>query len=387
MPFTFVDRVPSKQGRVKITPENGGTPYYAVIERADEPAVAGSAINAANLNAAQETISYTNANSASSYKRVYLSPTGKDTNTGDSTSTPMATVKGAIRKYAKWYKYVDISLMDGTYTEDIGTIATDSCSLVLRTVNSDKDLVTINIATQIELFVPQMRIYNLTLNMTESGIRPISVTAGTLFASNVRINVPTDSSASCINVYNGSLAWVYNCVLNAGTSAAIYGNQALRIVAVGCSSERTLARGFYAHAGSTIEYTPTLTATQMTYETERGKCIRTSARAGMVEGIMGSNYGRYRTFDGLLIQWGTFATTPTTANTPFNYVLTFPIPFTENPIVLATPNLIDPETCDVSVYRGTQVNLKEQIQIFITRKTAVNTTINWIAIGKGAVEA
>lgn len=387
MPFDFKDRVPTKLGRVKITPENGGAPYYAVVERADEPAVVGTPLSAANLNAAQETLSYTNTTSVSSYKRVYLSPSGKDSNTGDSTSVPMATVKAAIRKYSKWYKYVDISLMDGTYNEDIGTIATDCCCLVLRSLNSDKNLVTINIATQIELFVPQTRIYNLTINMTESGIRPISVTAGTLFLNGVRINVPTDSSASCINVYNGSMAWVYNSILNAGTSAAIYGNQALRVVAINCTSERTLARGFYAHAGSTIEYTPTLTATQMTYETDNGKCIRTTARAGMVEGIMGSNYGRYRTFDGLLIQWGTFAVTPTAANTAFNYVLTFPIPYTENPIVLATPNLIDPETCSLSVYRGTQVNLKEQIQIFITRKTAVSTTINWIAIGKGSVES
>ena len=387
MPTDFKDRVPSKPGRVKITPENGGTPYYAVIERADEPTVAGTPLSAANLNAAQESISYTNTSSASSYRRVYLSPTGKDTNTGDSTSTPMATVKAAIRKYAKWYKNIDFSFMDGTYTEDIGSIATDSACMSFRSVNSDKDLVTINMATQLELYVPQTRIYNLTINMTASGVRPISVTAGTLFVNNVRINVPTDSNASCINVYNGALAWVYGCVLNSGTAAAIYGNQALRIVAISCSSERTLARGFYAHAGSIIEYTPTLTATQMTYETERGKCIRTSARAGMVEGLMGSNYGRYRTFDGLLIQWGTFAVTPTAANTAFNYVLTFPIPFTENPIVLVSPNLIDPETCSLSVYRGTQVNLKEQTQIFITRKTAVSTTVNWIAIGKGAVDA
>ena len=33
MPIDFKDRVPSKPGRVKITPENGGSPYYAVVER------------------------------------------------------------------------------------------------------------------------------------------------------------------------------------------------------------------------------------------------------------------------------------------------------------------------------------------------------------------
>ena len=386
MPFTFVDRVPSKLGRVKITPENGGTPYYAVVERADEPAVAGTPLSAANLNAAQEVISYNSSTSVNSYKRVYLSPTGNDSNTGDTTSVPMKTVKAAIRKYAKWYKNVDISLMDGTYTEDIGTIATDSCCVVLRTVNSNKDLVTINIATQIELFVPQMRIYNLTLNMTESGIRPISVTGGTLFASNVRINVPTDSNASCINVYNGSLAWVYNCVLNGGTAAGIYGNQALRVVAIGCTSERTLARGFYAHAGSVIEYTPTLTATQMTYETDNGKCIPVAARAGTRQGSMGAQFGRYRTYDGLLMQWGQVSITPSAANTPKSHVLTFPIPYQEIPLVYAMASVNDPSLCRVSTYRANVDDPKTQVEIFLTRNTASATFVIWFAIGKGLVD-
>lgn len=386
MPFTFVDRVPSKLGRVKITPENGGAPYYAIVERADEPAVAGTPLSAANLNAAQETLSYTNTTSVSSYKRVYLSPSGKDTNTGDTTSVPMATVKAAIRKYSKWYKYVDISLMDGTYTEDIGTIATDCCCLVLRSLNSDKDLVTINIATQIELFVPQMRIYNLTINMTESGVRPFSVTAGTLFVNGIRINVPTDSNASCINVYNGSMAWVYNCILNGGTAAGIYGNQALHISAINCTSERTLTRGFYAHAGSTIEYTPTLTATQMTYETDNGKCIPVAARPGSRQGTMGAQAGRYRTYDGLLMQWGQLTITPTAANSPKSATVTFPIPYQETPLVFAMATVNDPSLCRVSTYRANVDDPKTQIEIFLTRNTATATFVIWFAIGKGLVD-
>ena len=385
MPFEFKDRVPTKLGRVKITPENGGAAYYAVVERADEPAVVGTPLSAANLNAAQETISYNSTSSVNSYKRVYLSPTGNDANTGDSTSAPMATVKAAIRKYAKWYKNLDISLMDGTYTEDISTISTDSCCMALRTVSSNKDLVTINMATQLELNVPQMRIYNITLNMTASGIRPISVTAGTLFINNARINVPADSNASCINVYNGAVAWVYNCVLNGGTSAGIYGNQALRVVAIGCTSERTLARGFFAHAGSVIEYTPTLTATQMTYESDNGKCIPVAARAGTRQGSIGSQFGRYRTYDGLLIQWGQVSITPTAANTPKSATVTFNIPYTENPIVFAQAVVTDPQTCSVSTYRA-NVDPKTQIEIFLTRPNTTATFVAWVAFGKGIVD-
>lgn len=45
----FVDRIPTKQGRFKIIPENGST-YYAKLERADEPLAEGTPLNAANMN-------------------------------------------------------------------------------------------------------------------------------------------------------------------------------------------------------------------------------------------------------------------------------------------------------------------------------------------------
>ena len=386
MPFEFVDRVPSKLGRVKITPENGGTPYYAVVERADEPAVAGTPLSAANLNAAQESLIFRNDNSVSTWRSVYVAPNGNDNNSGLS-SSPMKTIKGAIRKYAKWHKYLDVYLQDGTYNEDIGQVALDMCSLTIRGASENKDAVIVNMATILECHLNFFRLVNLTLNMTADATRAVTVNAGFFFANNVRFNLPTTSSANCVNIYNGASAMLTDCVINPGTGAAIYASQGLEIRAIDCTSERTVVRGFWAANGSVIIYTPTLNATTMTYESPGGKCILLSAEPGSVEGIMGSNYGRYRTFDGLLIQWGTFAVTPTTANTAFNYILTFPIPYVENPIVLATPVLIDPETCSVGVYRGTQVNLKEQIQIFLTRKTAVSTTINWIAIGKGAVES
>jgi len=155
MPFTFVDRVPSKLGRVKIAPENGTAPYYAVMERADEPAVAGTPLSAKNLNDAQETLVYQNATNLHTFKRVYIATNGNDNNTGASTSVPMATIKAAIRKYAKWHKYIDLYLADGTYTEDIGTISTDSCTISIRSTSEDKDAVTINMSTMLESHISQ----------------------------------------------------------------------------------------------------------------------------------------------------------------------------------------------------------------------------------------
>lgn len=49
MTLEFKDRVPQKPGRVKITPESG-TPYYATMERADEPVEVGTPLNARNFN-------------------------------------------------------------------------------------------------------------------------------------------------------------------------------------------------------------------------------------------------------------------------------------------------------------------------------------------------
>lgn len=41
----MLDRVPTKPGRMLITPENGGAPYYATVTRADEPVQEGTPLN------------------------------------------------------------------------------------------------------------------------------------------------------------------------------------------------------------------------------------------------------------------------------------------------------------------------------------------------------
>ena len=46
----FVDRKPTRPNRFLVTPENGGTPYYVTLSRADEPTEEGTALNAEMLN-------------------------------------------------------------------------------------------------------------------------------------------------------------------------------------------------------------------------------------------------------------------------------------------------------------------------------------------------
>lgn len=43
------DRIPANPGRVLITPESGGAPYYATVTRADNPTQEGTALNKYNL--------------------------------------------------------------------------------------------------------------------------------------------------------------------------------------------------------------------------------------------------------------------------------------------------------------------------------------------------
>lgn len=214
--------------------------------------------------------------SASTYKLVYVGPAGNDDNDGTQ-AAPMATVKGAIRKYAEQHNFLDIRLLDGTYNEDIGAIGVDVANLSIRSASEDKDAVTINMATQLDLNSGHVRMYNMTLNITETGNRGISVNAGILYAYGLRINVPATSTTSCVNVYNGAMAFLMHCVLNSGTAAnsgaAVYGNQATMIKAINCTSERKVTVGFHAHNGTDIIYTDTITATTKTKETYYGKCV------------------------------------------------------------------------------------------------------------------
>lgn len=215
--------------------------------------------------------------SASTYKLVYIGPNGSDNNQGISQTAPMATIRGAIRKYAEMHKFLDIRLLDGTYDENLGAVGVDVANLSIRGVSENKDSVTINTETALDLNSGHVRLYNMTINVTKTGIRGISVNANVVYAYGMRVNVPGASTTSCINVYNGATAFLMQCILNSGTAtnsgAAVYGNQGSQIKAIGCTSERTVNIGFHAHNGTDIIYTDTITARTKTKETYYGKCV------------------------------------------------------------------------------------------------------------------
>ena len=99
---------------------------------------------------------------------------------------------------------------------------------------------------------------------------------------------------------------------------------------------------------------------------------------------MGSLAGQYKTHDGLLLQWGTVSITPTAAGTPTSAIVTYPQPFTANPLVYVTPVTSVPQNVSLGVLRSTVTDPKLQQEIVLTRDGTTSTVINWLAIGKGA---
>ncbi len=100
---------------------------------------------------------------------------------------------------------------------------------------------------------------------------------------------------------------------------------------------------------------------------------------------MGGMSGRYRTEDGMLLQWGSVSITPTAANEATNAIVTFPLPYVETPIVVATPSTSVPNTLSVGVQRGADLvgDPKQKVAITLVRAGLTSTSISWVAIGKG----
>lgn len=99
---------------------------------------------------------------------------------------------------------------------------------------------------------------------------------------------------------------------------------------------------------------------------------------------LGSLSGQYKTHDGLLLQWGTVSITPTAAGTPTSAIVTYPQPFTTNPLVYVAPVTSVPQNVSLGVLRSTVTDPKLQQEIILTRDGTTPTVINWLAIGKGA---
>lgn len=102
----------------------------------------------------------------------------------------------------------------------------------------------------------------------------------------------------------------------------------------------------------------------------------------------GTLSGRYRTHDGLLLQWGSVTITPSAANTPTTAVVTFPLAYASTPITVATPVSSVPQNISVSTQRGSDIitDNTKAMAVTLVRNGVTATGVVWLAIGK-AVEA
>lgn len=100
----------------------------------------------------------------------------------------------------------------------------------------------------------------------------------------------------------------------------------------------------------------------------------------------GTLSGRYRTHDGLLLQWGNVTITPTAANEPTTVVVTFPLAYDSTPITLATPITSVPQSLSVSTQRAVDLvtDNTKAMAVTLTRSGTTATGVVWLAIGKGA---
>ena len=155
MAIKWVDRVATHPGRVQLTPVQGQTNIYD-MERADEPTVAGTPINAANLNAMLQTAGL------DAGKTVYVAVSGSDS-TGDGSRTqPYATIFKAISEIPQNLNgySATIHISPGTYNENIALYGFHGGSLYLISTGNDA---TVNINSFQASDSASIRIQDMTL--------------------------------------------------------------------------------------------------------------------------------------------------------------------------------------------------------------------------------
>lgn len=269
MAIRWVDRVPTRANRVLVTPENGGTPYYATITRADEPSVVGTPVNAANLNAMQEAAGLTG------HRAIYVATTGSD-NVGDgSQANPYATISKAVSTIpVNLNGYTArIYIAAGTYTENV-TVQNFGNGIIGFSGNSG-DVVTITGEFKITN-VKYMEVFNISLNLVGSSFSVVG--------SKVSVHSKFSASDNYRAIYadqGSSVTFLNTVTVNNATAAensiavvATYGSNVYVDTLMG---ENLVA--FASTRGAVCSYgADESTSTSAKFYTERGGRIYTGAQ-------------------------------------------------------------------------------------------------------------
>lgn len=177
MAVKWVDRVPTYPNRMKITPETGSA-YYATVERADNPTVTGTPVNAQNLNAMQEAAGLT------ANKVVYVSTAGSDSVGDGSTANPYATITKALSVIPRNLNgfAASIYVAAGTYNQELNI--NNFGNGILQIMGTTGDAVTIPKMSVSN--VQLLEIKNISLNIVGAHLETSS--SNLVFQSPVSIN-------------------------------------------------------------------------------------------------------------------------------------------------------------------------------------------------------
>lgn len=227
MAIKFVDRVPTHPNRIKFTGEDG-TVKYGVWERADSPTVVGTPINAANLNAMQQSAGL------SSNMAVFVSTTGSD-NTGNGTNgMPYATIAKALNSLPKNLNgfAATVYIAGGTYDEEIqvwgfhggsiiitgaeGAVVTARSLSVGQTASLRIENINLTLTYPAEVFAAY--IVEATVNMRSGKLTINSTSPGGVFANTGALLYITDLIVSnvqhyCVTASNNASVHIQNATL------------------------------------------------------------------------------------------------------------------------------------------------------------------------------
>ena len=254
MAIKWVDRVATHPGRVQLTPVQGQTNIYD-MERADEPTVAGTPVNAANLNAMQKNIGL-DANMT-----VYVAVSGSDATGNGSSTSPYQTITKALSTIPKNLNGYDamVYVSSGTYNENVIIDNFSGGRLVLS--GASGTLLQINTLTIMNCYV------QINDNLVFS-VANLTCSRGCRLLANGEIRVRSDATYG-VYASNISSVFLYKLFVDGSTYAAVCVDQNSRIFITHLGGSGNINIGLLA-AGGTILYNSSMLSASIATSTNSG---------------------------------------------------------------------------------------------------------------------
>ena len=271
MAINWVDRVPTKPGRIKITPEDGSSAWYGVMERADEPSVVGTPINAANLNSMQKNAGL-DANVT-----VYVAVSGSDRTGNGSSTAPYQTITKAlstIPKNLNGYQ-ATINIASGTYAEVLSIVGFTGGTLNFTGVEGEVvSFINMTVRNSDDVVFSNLNYSLVGANNVTYGVHLTGSQVRVLSSFNV-------SNANTTGVYAllGSTFYLMNLnVSNVGEG--IGASNGARII-VGNVSGSAIERGIRAVGGGIVAYSNSSLSAPVMFATSGGGRIFSGAQTSI----------------------------------------------------------------------------------------------------------